>query len=299
VKLAAIDIGSNAIRFQISNALLFRGEYAIKKIEYIRFPLRLGEDVFKEGRVGTEKLNKLERLFSAYAALLELYEVQDLLVYATSALREAQNGEEVVKEIKKATGIQIEIISGLREAEIINRVIEDKVGEGIWIHIDVGGGSTELTIYRNRKKLHAESFSIGSVRRKDGLDESDTWNGMALWLQRSLPKKPTIVHAIGTGGNINKIAELAGVKATIPLSIKKLSSTVLKLKRMSLEERIHIAMLNPDRADVLVPAAEIYQWVMERVGATLIQVPMLGLKDGMIKVLFDKHRDSIAPSEFR
>lgn len=295
MKLAAIDIGSNAIRFQISNALLFRGEYTIKKVEYIRFPLRLGEDVFKHGIIGKQKLDKLIKLFTAYAALLELYEVHDMLIYATSALREAQNGQQVVDEIQRYAGLNIEIISGIREAEIINRVIEDKVGDGNWLHIDVGGGSTELTLYRNKKRIQSDSFALGSVRRKDGLDDQETWDKMSFWLEKHLPKKQTIVSAIGTGGNINKIAELSAVKATTPLPMKKLWATIQRIKKMSLEERINIAMLNPDRADVLIPAAEIYQWVIQKSGATDIHVPQLGLKDGMIKVLFDRHKSAILP----
>lgn len=289
MKLAAIDIGSNAIRFQITSVHRYQQSYTFKKVEYIRFPLRLGEEVFVSGAVSEIKVLKMTKLFRAFALLIDLYEINHYLVYATSALREAKNGLEVVKAIEEQTGIKIKLIDGLKEAEIINRVVQEHMGEGSYLHIDVGGGSTEITTYQDGKKMHSNSFTLGSVRRLDGQDSPEVWKEMEKWVSKHTAEFGKKRIAVGTGGNINKIAELAGHKGTKPLDIKKIQTIANRLKKMTLEQRVNEFMLNPDRADVIVPAADIYLSVMKWAGIESIEVPVLGLKDGMIRMLFEKH----------
>ncbi len=293
MKLAAIDIGSNAVRFQITSVLKYKDYYTFKKVEYIRFPLRLGEDVFRIGHISDVKQQQLIKLLTAYKLLIELYEIKYFLIYATSALRESANGVAVVQKVLEETGLEIQLISGMKEAEIINKVVIDKIGTGVWLHIDVGGGSTELTLYKDQIKFKSSSFPLGSVRRLDGIDHERDWKAMEKWVKQVLKDIKGPISAIGTGGNINKMAELASVKQNQALSFKKLQETILRINKTSMEDRVNVLMLNPDRADVIVPAAEIYSSVMRFAEADQIFIPQVGLKDGMIHLLFEKRKKEI------
>jgi exopolyphosphatase/guanosine-5'-triphosphate,3'-diphosphate pyrophosphatase len=293
LKLAAIDIGSNAIRFQITSVHRYQQSYTFKKVEYIRFPIRLGEEVFIKGTISTWKMEKMVKLFKAFSLLIDLYEIDHYLVYATSALREASNGQEVIKLVEEHTGIKIKLIDGLKEAEIINRVVQEHMGVGSYLHIDVGGGSTEITTFLNGVKQKSISFTLGSVRRLDGQDSPEVWKEMEKWIQKNTSDFSKQRMAVGTGGNINKIAELAGHRGNKALDIKKIQAVVNKLKKMTIEQRVNEFMLNPDRADVIVPAADIYISVMKWAGIEQIEVPVLGLKDGMIRMLFEKHAGEV------
>lgn len=297
LKLAAIDIGSNAIRLQVTNVIEYQGKTTFKKIEYVRFPLRLGQDVFEiteenpTHRIGPERSRKFLKLMHAFSLLIELYEVDDYMACATSAMREAENGQELVDEAMRKYGVSIEIIDGEREAEIINNALLSFLEEGnTYLHIDVGGGSTELNLYINKKKVTAKSFPIGSVRRLNTRISLDkVWQDMHDWIQTHIKKQKHKVIAIGTGGNINKIFELSGKKIGKTLSLNKVVSIRDFLASHTLEERINKLQLNPDRADVILPASDIYISAMKWAKATKIIVPDVGLKDGVMQMLYDKH----------
>lgn len=297
MKLAAIDIGSNAIRLQVTNVIEYQGKTTFKKVEYIRFPLRLGQDVFEISeenpthRIGPERSAKFLKLMHAFSLLIELYEVDDYMAYATSAMREAENGHDLVHTVRKKYGLNIEIIDGDKEAEIINNALLNFLeDQKTYLHIDVGGGSTELNLYVNKEKVIAKSFPIGSVRRLNtriSLDQ--VWESMNEWIRSNIKKQHGKVTAIGTGGNINKINELSGKKIGKQLSLNKVISIRDFLAAHTLEERINKLQLNPDRADVILPASDIYISAMKWAKATTILVPDVGLKDGVMKMLYEKH----------
>jgi exopolyphosphatase/guanosine-5'-triphosphate,3'-diphosphate pyrophosphatase len=297
LKLAAIDIGSNAIRFQITNVLVYNGITTFKKVEYVRFPLRLGQDVFRFNEIGAEKEIKFIKLMHTFKMLIELYEVDDSIICATSAMREARNGQDIADKVRDQLGLDINIIDGDKEAEIINKVIFNQIDNKAYIHIDVGGGSTELNLFVDCQKTAAQSFKIGHVRRLGGTDLPEEWERMKTWTIENTPQDMPSLLAVGTGGNISKLYELANlprVRNQIPsISASQIQQVQNQLASYTLEERIHIMMLNPDRADVILPASEIYLSVMKWAGATEILVPDVGLKDGLLQILYERHAASI------
>jgi exopolyphosphatase/guanosine-5'-triphosphate,3'-diphosphate pyrophosphatase len=290
LKLAAIDIGSNAIRFQVSTVLDNNSIVLFKKLEYVRFPLRLGHDVFTTGSISLQSRGKFKKLMKAYKLLLELYEVQDHMFCATSAMREAENGQDLVREVFEEFGITIHIIDGNREAELINRAIHSFLTDKTYLHIDVGGGSTELNLYAGGKKLKTRSFKIGSVRVLEGNDSPLIWRAMEHWVKEHVKKNYGKVTAVGTGGNISKIFELAQLKPGKTMSLNKIRELRSMIANYSLEERVYKLQMNPDRADVIIPASDIYTKVMEWAHASSILVPDVGLKDGMMLLMFEKNR---------
>ena len=289
MKLAAIDIGSNAIRFQVSTVLDNSPTLLFKKLEYIRFPLRLGHDVFSAGRISLQSQTKFKKLMKAYKLLVELYEVQDYMFCATSAMREAENGQDLANEVFEEFGITIHIIDGNREAELINRAIHSFLTDKTYLHIDVGGGSTELNLYAGGKKLKTRSFKIGSVRVLEGNDSPLMWQDMEHWVKEHVKKTYGKVTAVGTGGNISKVFELAKLKPGKTMSLNKIKALRDMIGNYSLEERIYKLQMNPDRADVIIPASDIYTKVMEWAHASSILVPDVGLKDGMMLSMFEKN----------
>jgi exopolyphosphatase/guanosine-5'-triphosphate,3'-diphosphate pyrophosphatase len=207
LKFAAIDIGTNAARMQISS-VLNSDITRLKKVEYVRFPLRLGHDVFTEGRISEYSEDRMVKLMLAYQLLMELHEVEDYMACATSAMRESVNGAEVRDRISKRTGIHIQIIDGQKEAELTNNVVVKSLNNGQYLHIDVGGGSTELNLYRDKVKLVSKSFKLGSVRLLEGKESKGAWKAMEKWIKDHVDG--TIpVKAVGTGGNINKLFDLS------------------------------------------------------------------------------------------
>ncbi len=289
MKLAAIDIGSNAIRFQISTVLDNSPQVLFKKLEYVRFPLRLGHDVFSSGRISEKSIGKFKKLMKAFRLLLELYEVDDYMFCATSAMRESENGAELVAEVNEEIGVFINVIDGNREAEFINRAISSYLTTRTYLHIDVGGGSTELNLYVAGKKIKTRSFKIGSVRVLEHTDSPIMWQDMEHWVRENIKKSYGKVIAVGTGGNISKIFDLALTKPGKTISIKKVKEIRDMIDRYSLEERIYKLQMNPDRADVIIPASNIYLKVMEWAHAGSILVPEVGLKDGIIFHLYEKN----------
>lgn len=290
MKLAAVDIGSNAIRFQVSSVLDNSASVLFKKLEYVRFPLRLGHDVFTMGRISPRSQVKFKKLMKAYKLLIELYEVQDYMFCATSAMREAENGQDLANEVFEEYGIPIHIIDGNREAELINRAIQSYLTDKTYLHIDVGGGSTELNLYTGGNKIKTRSFKIGSVRVLERNDSPLMWQDMEKWIKEHVKKGYGKVTAVGTGGNISKIFDLARLKPGKTMSRNRILEMRTMIESYSLEERIYKLQMNPDRADVIVPASDIYLKVMEWAHASSILVPDVGLKDGMMLMMFEKHR---------
>ena len=295
MRVAAVDIGSNAIRLLVSSIIRYNEKDTIKNLEYIRFPLRLGQDVFSRGRISEETEEKFIKLMSAYKQLLDLYEVSAYRACATSALREAENGAMIATRVFEQTGLPLEIISGEEEAELINMALFKFIDEKSYLHVDVGGGSTELNLYVDKKKIASESFRIGSVRNMENGKFPDEWLKLDFWIREHVSKELYPVTAIGTGGNINKLYELATVKSkkNKSLSLAELHHVHTYISQMSVEERIHQLMLNPDRADVIVPASRIYLHVMQMAKAKKIVVPDLGLKDGIIQSQYLKVKNQI------
>jgi exopolyphosphatase/guanosine-5'-triphosphate,3'-diphosphate pyrophosphatase len=289
LKLAAIDIGSNAVRCQISSVLEYNQHITFKKVEYIRYPMRLGEDVFDTGLISEAKQERFKKFLHALKLLIEVHDVAAYQICATSAMRSATNAGQIIEDVKKELGMAIEVIDGPTEAELINKVILKELdGDKNYLHIDVGGGSTEFNIYVDRKKVASQSFEAGSIRHMQGNDSSLIWGNMKAWVKEN-SKKYHVTRAIGTGGNINKIFDLAGKVAGKPIFRKQIAEIVEQMAAMKLEDRIKILMLNPDRADVIVPAAEIYLAAMRWSKVESMNVPSVGLKDGILQSLYEKH----------
>lgn len=289
MKLAAIDIGSNAIRFQVSTVLDSAPKVLFKKLEYIRFPLRLGHDVFTLGTISEKSAVKFKNLMRAFRLLIELYEVTDYMFCATSAMRESENGLELAAQVQSELGITIHIIDGNREAELINRAISSYLSDKTYLHIDVGGGSTELNLYIHGNKIKTRSFRVGSVRVLEGNDSPVMWNDMEHWVREHIKKEYGKVTAVGTGGNISKIFELAKKQPGKTISLNKVREIQSMILNHSIEERIYKLQMNPDRADVIIPASDIYIKVMEWAHASTILVPEVGLKDGIILYLYEQN----------
>ena len=286
MKLAAIDIGSNAARLQISSVLDNDNQIFFKKVEYVRFPLRLGHDVFNFGTITPESEARTIKLMQCYKLLLELHEVEAYMACATSAMREATNSEEVVERIAKKTGIQIQVIDGVREAELINNVVVQSLNDGQYIHIDVGGGSTELNVYFNKQKMASKSFKIGSVRLLEGKETKGAWEKMKGWVADNINHDLPIT-AVGTGGNISKLFNLVSKLSETSTSLSEIERMRAYIASFSQADRINKLRLNADRADVIIPAADIYTAVMDWAGANIIFVPDLGLKDGIVQLVYE------------
>jgi exopolyphosphatase/guanosine-5'-triphosphate,3'-diphosphate pyrophosphatase len=288
MKFAAIDIGSNAARMQISSVLKHPDSISFKKVEYVRFPLRLGLDVFRKGYISPVKETEILKLLQAYKLLMELHQVEDYMLLATSAMRDAQNGKEIARRVKKELDLDLQIISGDQESEIVNkgllRIIDDKN----YLHIDVGGGSTEITLFSQKKPIVSKSFEVGSVRLLEKTVSGEMWKAMQHWVEKNVKDVVPKLTAVGIGGNINKILELSKKKSK-SLTIKEIEEVVQKISKYSLEELVNELELNPDRADIIVPATNVYLSVMKWAKIKEILVPGLGLKDGIMEILAEKH----------
>ncbi len=289
MKFAAIDIGSNAARMQISSVLRHAESISFKKVEYVRFPLRLGLEVFRNKAISTSKEKEILKLLQAYKILMELHQVDDYLALATSAMREARNGPEITEKVRKELDLQLQIISGDQESEIVNkgllRILDDKN----YLHIDVGGGSTEITLFSQKKVIASKSFPIGSVRLLENAVWEKDWQEMQNWVEKNIRDAVPKIIAVGIGGNINKIWELARKKSK-SLTIKEIEEVIQRLSKYTLEELINEWELNPDRADVITPASNVYLSVMKWAKIKEILVPGLGLKDGIMEMLAEKHK---------
>ncbi|MFO0414847.1 MAG: exopolyphosphatase [Bacteroidota bacterium] len=290
MKLAAIDIGSNAARLLITEATEEeKGKIIFQKLNLIRIPLRLGFDVFETGNISREKTAKLVETIKAYRHLLNIYEVAHLKACATSAMRDAGNAQEIIKKVKESSGINIEIITGDQEAAYIyeNHIAENLSSDHSYLYIDVGGGSTELTFFSKGKPVFKKSFNIGTIRLlKEKVDVSQ-WEEVKEFLKQNLKGHAQPV-AIGSGGNINKVFSLSKKKEGKPLPFELLKDYLKELGSVSLKQRMELYQLKEDRADVIVPALQIYVNVMRWADADEIYVPKIGLADGLIHMLYDE-----------
>ena len=290
LKIAAIDIGSNAIRFQISSVLDNGQNVLFKKMEYVRFPLRLGHDVFTHGKISKASATRFVKLMKAYKILLDLYQADAYMFCATSAMRESSNGKALAERVKREVGVKINIITGQTEAELLNKAILSYLQvDRAYLHIDVGGGSTEFNIYIKGKKVASRSFRIGSVRVLENHDSPEIWADMQAWLKENVKRNYGKITTVGTGGNISKIYELAQPKSGKSITIRKMKNIREMVSGMDMDTRIYKLQMNPDRADVIVPASDIYIRAMEWAGSSQMIVPEVGLKDGIIYHLFQKN----------
>jgi len=290
LRFASIDIGSNAIRLLLCNVFESESEAVFKKAELVRMPIRLGEDVFLNGRISNEKIEKLAKSLKAFKLLMDVFDAVDYRACATAAMREAENREEVIQYVKEQSGIDIEVIDGKKEAHIIysNHIAEHLSLGQSYLYIDVGGGSTELTLFSEGRILASQSFNIGTIRMLQGGVKKEDWNYFKEWIHKKTDDHHPLT-AIGSGGNINKINKMIDRKEKKPLTYSKILETYYLLKSFSLEDRITQFGLNPDRADVIVPAAKIFLTAMETADIEKMVVPQIGLSDGIIHLLYEKH----------
>jgi exopolyphosphatase/guanosine-5'-triphosphate,3'-diphosphate pyrophosphatase len=287
-KYAAIDIGSNAVRLLIANIIEQEdGPTLFRKNALVRVPIRLGEDVFINGEISAKNQERMEDAMKAFRLLMNAHQVLEYRACATSAMRDARNGFAFAKALKKKTNITIDIIDGEEEAKIIaatdlNSFIKE---DRTYIYVDVGGGSTEITIYYMGSMIASRSFKIGTVRLLNDLVSQEDWEIMQKWIALKCENYDHI-DLIGSGGNINKVFKLSAKKPGKTLSYLFLTQLYKELKTLSYEERIVKLSLNPDRADVIIPALHIYLQAMKSSKAKQIIVPKIGLADGIIKSLY-------------
>lgn len=287
-KFAAIDVGSNAIRLLISNILELENEEPIfRKNALVRVPVRLGADVFTTGKISMDNKRRMTDTIRAFKLLMSVHGVEKSIACATSAMREAANGDEIAKHIVAKTGINIRIIDGKTEAAIIaNTDLRDFMDASKnYLYVDVGGGSTEFTIFSEGKVLQSRSFQMGTVRLLNDQATDNEWQEIKKWLQKNTRAFHKI-DIIGSGGNINKLYKMSGAKIGKPLTYIFLNAEYNRLINMTYEQRIARLNMNPDRADVIIPAAKIFLLACKWSGATDIHVPKIGLADGLIKTMY-------------
>jgi len=298
LKFAAIDIGSNAIRLLIEEVRPSSDGDLIEKVSLTRVPVRLGADTFSTGRISEEKTTQLIKAMKAFYYLMDLHQVKHYRACATSAMREASNNNLVIDRIFSETGIQVEILSGDDEANIIfsNFFAQNLNKNENCLFIDVGGGSTELTLIKKGKRIKGHSFELGTVRMLANALDKETWSTAKRWIQEELKSTDKLI-AIGTGGNVNTLFKMQGKKSNEKISLKSIRAQYESLIKLSYDERILKLKLKPDRADVIVPACEIYLRLMEYAGIEEMIVPKIGLSDGMILELYNSWKKR-EPSKF-
>jgi len=289
-KLAGIDIGSNAVRLLVTNVITSKNEKpSFKKSALVRVPIRLGADTFIKGVISEENKKRMLKAMEAFKLLMDVHGVEKYYACATSAMRDAANGNEVISEIFEKTSVKVNIIDGKKEAAIIfstdlSDVIEN---DKSYLYVDVGGGSTEFTLFSNGEIINSKSFKIGTVRllNYSKAETKEIWDDIEVWIKENTKNLKKIV-LIGSGGNINKIYKLSGKQLGKPLSLIYMKAHYKFLKKMTYEQRISELGLNPDRADVIIPATKIYLNAMKWSGANKIFVPKIGLADGIVKSLY-------------
>ena len=292
LKFAAIDIGSNAVRLLFMNVIEDNSEVYFKKSSLVRVPVRLGDDAFYNGGViGSAKIEKLMHTITAFRHLMTVHDVVRFRACATSAMREAANSAHILSYIREKTGVQIEVIDGQQEAELIyaNRIVEMINRERAYLYVDVGGGSTEVTLFYKLKVIQSRSFNLGTIRFIKGEDiEKEKKRLKKFVSELSARYKP--IELIGSGGNINKVFKLSGKKEGVPLTLKNLRDIYEFINSFTIEERIRDLGFNPDRADVIIPATGLFLRIMKWTGAKRILVPKIGVSDGIVHQLYNVYR---------
>ena len=292
-KFAAIDIGSNGVRMLISNVISTRSSKVFfQKNSLVRVPIRLGEDSFTSGNISDINLKRLIKAINAFKLIMKVHNVSFYKAYATSALREASNSKHVVNKVLKKCNINIEIIDGIKEAKIISKsnvstIIKPDV---IFLSIDVGGGSTEFSFINSGKTISSKSFKLGTIRLLKGTVSDQIWDEVKTWILENI-KNYNKITLLGSGGNINKIFSLSNTKEGKPMSRITFNKIFKQLESMNYHDRMVKYSLNPDRADVILPASKIFLKAFEWTSASKIYVPRVGLSDGIIK---DIHEDLMA-----
>ena len=293
-KYAAVDIGSNAIRLLIATVIEKEGfPTQFKKTSLVRLPIRLGADVFLKGNVSPGNYQRLLDAMHAYSLIIKTHKVVAFRACATSAMREAKNGKEIVSKLKAATGIDIQIIDGNDEAAIIastdlKQLISDNK---VFLYVDVGGGSTEFTVFANGQNIASHSFKLGTVRIINGMVEDAMWEQAQQWVTQHT-KAYSKINVIGSGGNINSIYRFSEKKVGQPLSYLFMSNFYEKVKQYDYNQRVFELKMNPDRADVIIPATRIYLSAMKWAKAKNMYVPKIGLADGIVKQLYNERNAS-------
>lgn len=287
--IGAIDIGSNAVRLQITNVEEYATETIFKKVTWVRVPLRLGEDVFTQGHIGEDRKAHLLEIMRGFRHLMNAFNVTSYQACATSAMREALNGEEIVEYIRENTNIQIDVIGGQQEADIIfaSGLDEFISVKTTYLFVDVGGGSTELTIFSGGKRVDSRSFPVGTVRLLASKVDKKVWDDMKKWLKfQLLSHTPTVV--VGSGGNISKVQRMLGKKEKEPMNYTEIKVLYDYIDSFSMEERIHQLRLNPHRADVIIPALKILLTVMKCCKIDQVLAPKMGMVEGITKLLYEQ-----------
>ena len=287
-KLAAIDIGSNAVRLLINYIYESEKTPIFNKETLVRVPLRLGKDVFSDGKISGYNINRLSDTLNAFKLLINVFQVEDYMVYGTSALRESENGKEVIEMIKERTGIVIELIEGEKEAELIlSQKLDDLLTDNKnYVYVDVGGGSTDICIFKHKGEKISNSFKIGTVRFLEGKVEEEQMDEMKKWILKNTKAKE--VELIGSGGNINHVRRHFFETEQETITYNQLNKKYKEIKKLSVEERMKQFQMKPDRADVIEPALNIYTSIMKWTDAQFIHVPKIGVSDGMIQHLYYK-----------
>lgn len=288
VRYGAIDIGSNAVRLLIAEVNKEEHPIKFKKEALIRVPLRLGDDAFIHQHISDLKAENMVKTMQAFRNLMDVYRVSKYMACATSAMREADNGDEIVKACQEV-GIDINIIDGGKEAKIIysSHLMDNMDKTKVYLYVDVGGGSTEISLFANGELVQSKSFNLGTIRILDNQDSPEIWDDMKKWV-RQHTKAFKNIYGIGTGGNMNKLSRFANEKEDKPISYAKLKAIYAFLNSYSLKDRIHVLGLKQDRADVIIPAAEIFLTIMKAGQLKNIVAPRVGLVDGIIQTLIDK-----------
>lgn len=291
MKFGAIDIGTNAARLLVGEVTKEGNHSFVKKISYTRIPLRLGEDVFDKGKITPKKLDNFLKTIQAFKLISEIFKVKSLRCCATSAMREATNKNDVIEQIFEKTGVQIEVISGDEEARLIfgTFFLLDFDKTKPFLVIDVGGGSTEISVFEKGEKVAAKSFELGTLRLLKEKTNSEIWNDLDKWISKNVDlKTPHEIYA--TGGNINKVHKMLGAQEDKPISLVNMIKLREDLSLLTIEQRMDLYHLKPDRADVIIPAMDIYSFILKKVKAKQFFVPKIGLSDGMIYDLFLKSK---------
>ena len=292
MKYAAIDIGTNAARLLVGEVMSKDQSFFIKKISYTRIPLRLGEDVFESGKVSKNKIDDFLKTMKAFKLISEIFDVQEVRAVSTSAMREATNANKIIDRIKEETGIKLEIITGDEEASLIfSNFFAMELDLSVpFVVIDVGGGSTELSVFENGEKIASKSFNVGTLRILKGKSDESVWENIHDWILKYVDLSSE--HRIfGTGGNINKAHKMLGYSFDEPIGIVEMKELRDKLASLTIDERIDQFQMKPDRADVIVPALDIFSYILNEIGANSLMVPKVGLADGMIYEMYHRNNN--------